>query len=280
MNFLTKHYREFLAHLRDLRGASEATVETYRVVLEDAVGLIDLNEETEPVQVDLMPFRAKISGQKPKTIAKKVSAVRSYLAYLKEIGYHFRILSDEHIKVPKKLPKPVPEHVIEEVLEKSDPQVRLMVLIFYGMGLRISELANLENGDMDREWIRIMGKGDKSRILPVLPLIREGYESYIRQYRPKRYLFEAEGKKLSENQIRYRVKKIFKELGLNMTPHQLRHSFATTLLSHGARITDVSELLGHSALSTTEIYTQVSNSLKMKNYQNAHPLCKDDDATD
>lgn len=280
MSFLTKHYREFLAHMRDLRGASEATVETYRTVLEEAVGVIDLNEETDPVQIDLMPYRAKIADQKPKTIAKKVSAVRSYLAYLREVGYHFRILSDEHIKVPKKLPKPVPEHFISDVLEKSDPQVRLMVLIFYGMGLRISELANLEKGDIDHEWIRITGKGNKSRILPVLPLIREGYETYLRHYAPKRYLFESDEKKLSENQIRYRVKKIFKELGLNMTPHQLRHSFATALLSQGARITDVSELLGHSALSTTEIYTQVSNSLKMKNYQNAHPLCKDDDEAD
>lgn len=280
MNFLNKHYREFLAHMRDLRGASEATVETYRTVLEDAVQLLDVNEATDPLQVDLMPYRAKIADQKPKTIAKKVSAVRSYLAFLKEIGYHFRILSDEHIKVPKKLPKPVPEHFITEVLQRSDPQVRLMVLIFYGMGLRISELSGLQKGDIDHEWIRITGKGNKSRILPVLPMIRESYDAYIRQYAPKQYLFELDGKKLSENQIRYRVKKIFKELGLNMTPHQLRHSFATALLSQGARITDVSELLGHSALSTTEIYTQVSNSLKMKNYQNAHPLCKDDDEAD
>lgn len=266
--------------MRDLRGASETTVETYRAVLEDAVQLIDVNNETDPIQVDLMPYRAKIADQKPKTIAKKVSAVRSYLSYLKEIGYHFRVLSDEHIKVPKKLPKPVPEHFISEVLEKSDPQVRLMVLIFYGMGLRISELASLEKGDVDRDWIRITGKGRKSRILPVLPMIRESYDAYLQAYAPKRHLFEAGGKKLSENQIRYRVKKIFKELGLNMTPHQLRHSFATALLSQGARITDVSELLGHSALSTTEIYTQVSNSLKMTNYQNAHPLCKDDDEAD
>jgi len=280
MSFLIKHYREFLAYLRDIRGVSDATVETYRTVLEDAVQLIDFNEETDPPQIDLMPYRMKISDQKPKTIAKKVSAVRSYLSYLKEIGYHFRVLSDEQIKVPKKLPKPVPEHFISEVLERSDPQVRLMVLIFYGMGLRISELANLEKGDITHEWIRIVGKGSKSRILPVLPMIREGYEAYLRHYAPKRHLFESEGKKLSENQIRYRVKKIFKEQGLNMTPHQLRHSFATALLSQGARITDVSELLGHSALSTTEIYTQVSNSLKMKNYRNAHPLCKDDDETD
>lgn len=280
MSFLSEHYREFLAHMRDLRGASETTVETYRIVLEDAVNLVDVNEAADPVQIDLMPYRVKIAGQSPKTIAKKVSALRSYLSYLKEIGFHFRVLSDEHIKVPKKLPKPVPENFIEEVLAKSDPQVRLMVLVFYGLGLRISELASLKKEDVGHEWIRIVGKGNKSRILPVLPMIRASYDDYMVQYAPVVYLFESDGKKLSENQIRYRVKKIFKELGLNMTPHQLRHSFATTLLSHGARITDVSELLGHSALSTTEIYTQVSSSLKMKNYQNAHPLCKDDDETD
>lgn len=277
MSFLNKHYPEFLAYMRDIRGASEKTVSTYAIVLEDAVGLIDVDESVAPVRVDLMPYRAKIATQSKKTIAKKVSAVRSYLSYLKEIGYHVRVLSDEQIKVPKKLPKPIPDNFIEEVLEKSEPEVRLMVMIFYGLGLRISELASITKEDIGKEWIRITGKGDKTRMLPIHPKIQKACAEYLRIYAPKQFLFESDGIKLSENQIRYRVKKIFRDLGLNMTPHQLRHSFATALLSNGARITDVSELLGHSALSTTEIYTKVSNSLKMKNYLHSHPLCKDDD---
>lgn len=277
MNFLNKHYKDFLAYLKEVRGASEKTVETYRIVLEEALPLLEPDESVNPVRLDLMPYRSKIASQNKKTIAKKVSAIRSYISYLKEIGLHVRVLSDEQIKVPKKLPKPVPEKFIEEVLAKSDPDVRLMVLIFYGMGLRISELASIKKDDIKDGWLKITGKGDKSRMLPVHPMIKTAYETYLGLDAPKEFLFESDGKKLSENQIRYRVKKIFRDLGVNMTPHQLRHSFATALLANGARITDVSELLGHSALSTTEIYTQVSNSLKMKNYLDSHPLCKDDD---
>jgi integrase/recombinase XerC len=104
-------------------------------------------------------------------------------------------------------------------------------------------------------------------------------ESEIREYLKKNgtflYLFEKNGKKLSENSLRYRVNKIFKQIGIKVTPHQLRHSYASDLLNKGGRISDVSMLLGHSSLSTTEIYTKLGNGYKMKNYKEAHPLCKD-----
>ena len=78
--------------------------------------------------------------------------------------------------------------------------------------------------------------------------------------------------KLSEDSLRYKLSKIFKRIGLKVTPHQLRHSFATGLLNEGARIEDVSELLGHESIATTQIYTQLASHLKMKSYNSAHPL--------
>jgi len=81
------------------------------------------------------------------------------------------------------------------------------------------------------------------------------------------------GEKLSENSLRYIVTKIFKRIALKVTPHQLRHSFASSLLNNGANIVDVSELLGHSSMATTQIYTKLGSALKQQNYNKAHPLC-------
>ena len=89
------------------------------------------------------------------------------------------------------------------------------------------------------------------------------------------FVFEKKGEKLSQNSLRYIVNKVFKRVGLRVSPHQLRHSYATQLLNNAASIADVSELLGHSSISTTQIYTKLGSSLKMKNYNAAHPLCQD-----
>jgi integrase/recombinase XerC len=96
---------------------------------------------------------------------------------------------------------------------------------------------------------------------------------YIEKNTPKEYLFEKNGEKLSQNSLRYLVDKTFKRLGLKVTPHQLRHSFATSLLNGGASIADVSELLGHSTMATTQIYTKLGTTLKRENYIKTHPLC-------
>lgn len=96
---------------------------------------------------------------------------------------------------------------------------------------------------------------------------------------PLRYLFERSGEKLSESSLRYIVTKSFKNIGIKATPHQLRHSYATILLNNSARIADVSELLGHSSMATTQIYTKLANVTKLDQYMKAHPLCKEIDGT-
>jgi integrase/recombinase XerC len=95
------------------------------------------------------------------------------------------------------------------------------------------------------------------------------------QHNPSQeYVFEDKGEKLSENSLRYTIIKAFAKVGLKVTPHQLRHTYATELLNNGARIADVSELLGHASMATTQIYTKLGNALKMEHYNQAHPLCK------
>ncbi len=101
----------------------------------------------------------------------------------------------------------------------------------------------------------------------------EAIQHYKAQMGEGEFLFEANGVKLSENSLRYSIMKVFKEVGLHVTPHQLRHAYATQLLNNNARIADVSELLGHSSMATTQIYTKLGNALKMDHYLKSHPLC-------
>lgn len=96
---------------------------------------------------------------------------------------------------------------------------------------------------------------------------------YQRLNSSREYIFETKGEKLSENSLRYTIIKAFAKVGLKVTPHQLRHTYATELLNNGARIADVSELLGHASMSTTQIYTKLGNALKMDHYRQSHPLC-------
>jgi len=121
-----------------------------------------------------------------------------------------------------------------------------------------------------------MGKGQKERELPLLQSVAELIRTYREQEAPRRFLFERRGAKLSENSLRYILSKLFEKSGMKVTPHQLRHAYATELLAHHARIADVSELLGHASMATTQIYTKLGSALKLENYVKAHPLCKDD----
>jgi integrase/recombinase XerC len=149
-----------------------------------------------------------------------------------------------------------------------------MIELIYVLGLRISELEKLKLEDIKNGWVIIKGKGGKIRQLPLLNRTEHLLQEYLGEFCNRIYLFEKNGDKMSSEQLRYRVSKAFKEIGLKVTPHQLRHSFATELLKSGAKISDVSTLLGHSSLESTQIYTKLSSAFKSKSYKKAHPLAE------
>jgi site-specific recombinase XerD len=173
----------------------------------------------------------------------------------------------------KTLPKPVQHTHIVEVLQEATLQEKVIVMMLYTLGLRISELSGLRVEDVNGAWVRVMGKGGKQRDVPLLSTTKTVLEEYLQTFTPKRFVFEKNGERLSENSLRYTINKLFAKRGLKVTPHQLRHSYATALLNGGAPIVDVSELLGHSSMATTQIYTKLGSALKKQNYQKAHPLC-------
>ncbi len=275
-SFFENKIDDFINYLIEIRGYTPLTASTYSLNLKEAFEFIDIERDQEGgFEWNLTPYRTYLREKNKKTISKKVSIVRSFAKYLKELGYNIFLVADDSIKVPKTLPKPVSFEHIKEALKEADDEERLIIVLIYGLGLRISELANLRLENISKEWVRVEGKGQKTREIPLLSAVRIELEKYLRDRNLKEYLFEDDGKRVGESALRYKIVKAFKRIGVKVTPHQLRHSFATDLLNSGGRITDVSKLLGHSSLSTTEIYTKLNNKRKLDSYMKSHPMAKD-----
>lgn len=264
---------EFLKHCEEFRGYSPLTIFSYEESITEMIKHADIEYSGEEIRINLIPLRMKIVSLKAKTIARKLSAIRSFVKYLRRDGAVIHLKADESIKIPKTLPKPVSHEHILEALSHAPMMEHLAILMLYTMGLRISELATLLTVNVGERWCRVMGKGSKERDVPILMHVYEAIQHYKVQKGEGEFLFEENGEKLSENSLRYSIMKVFKEVGLHVTPHQLRHAYATELLNNNARIADVSELLGHSSMATTQIYTKLGNALKMDNYLKSHPLC-------
>ena len=274
MKNLLKHYKlSFLDYLSEIRGYSDLTVKTYDIAITEAFGFIRIDSET-PIVLNLNPYRLHIASLNAKTISKKLSALRSFVKFMHDRGEKIELKGDAPIKVAKTLPKPISKEHIDEALAISNQQESLMVMMLYTLGLRISELSHVKLDDITKKWIKVLGKGNKERELPLISVTSDLIEKYKHEFSPRVFLFEKNGAKLSENTLRYILTSLFKKIGLHVTPHMLRHSYATHLLNNDARIADVSELLGHSSMATTQIYTKLSSNLKMKNYQSAHPLAR------
>ena len=274
MKELHRYKENFLKHLDAMRGYSSHTLISYADAIDQMITEAEITDENDSLILNLMPLRLKIAPLKPKTIGAKLSAIRSFVKYLRKEGIMVELRGDESIKIPRSLPKPVSHEHILVALKGADPLCELAIVLLYGVGLRISELAGLRLEDVNDEWCRVEGKGGKERDVPLPATVREMIRSYHAHHPPNRYVLESGGKKLSENSLRYRIVKRFAEVGLKVTPHQLRHAYATELLNSGARIADVSELLGHSSMATTQIYTKLGNALKMDHYVKSHPLCQ------
>ncbi|MDQ7046249.1 MAG: tyrosine-type recombinase/integrase [Sulfurovum sp.] len=272
---LQNYAEEFLDYLLHIRGYSETSVITYEIALRQMMEVSHFYEEEGMTILDITPFRFEIVKNNKKTIVKKLSAIRSLMKYLlDQCHVSVKLIGDETLKVPQSLPKPIEETYIVEVLDKANLQEKLLLSMLYGLGLRISELSVLKLEDIKEGWVQIHGKGNKVRELPLLATLQRLIFVYVKERVPKTYLFEKGDTPMNAAQLRYILSKLFRGVGLKVTPHQLRHSFATHLLNNGARISDVSELLGHETMATTQVYTKLGSTRKMQEYMKAHPLMK------
>ena len=209
---------------------------------------------------------------KNSTISRRISALRTFYNYLMNEGLINSniFLNVKNPKLEKKLPNYLNYTEMEELLEsidiKNDEGLkrRLLIEMFYSTGCRVSEIINIKVKDIDflNKKIRIMGKGSKERIVYYGDYAKKYLDKYLSKGLNKEYLFvNKHGDKYTVEEIELIVKDIMKHLSIktHVTPHTLRHTFATHLLNNGADIRSVQELLGHSNLSTTGIYTHVSS---------------------
>ncbi len=225
--------------------------------------------------------------------ARAMSTLRGFFRFMEKRGIaeNSAIAGVRTPKLPQAVPKPLSTDealdamtVIGEISDKPWIQARDMALmtLLYGCGLRISEALAMNVGDLpDRDAMTITGKGNKQRVVPVLPIIREATERYLK-LRPfpaekgDPLFIGARGSRLNPGVVQRQVRRLRDLMSLpdSATPHALRHSFATHLLSGGGDLRTIQELLGHASLSTTQRYTQVDGARMMTVYDGAHPRAR------
>ncbi|MFC2071317.1 tyrosine recombinase XerC [Chloroflexota bacterium] len=231
------------------------------------------------------------------SIARKVSAIRSFFRYLvrEEILTADPVQETSSPKLDKRLPEFLTIDEMRRLLEAPDlarPQGqrdRALLELLYASGLRVSELTklNLEQVDLDSREIRVRGKGDKERMVLMGEPAAEALTAYLEQGRPELLVKKRSsaiflnryGERLTERSVQNILEECAGIIGIGkrVHPHMLRHTFATHLLDGGADLRVVQELLGHASLSSTQIYTHVSKSQAKKVYLSAHPMAQEKD---
>ena len=253
---------EFEMYL-ELEGKSQNTVRMYsyyvRKFLEEGN---DLNARSALRFLAML----KKSGYSNKSLNLVVQALKAYFRFE---GLEEEAKKIKSPKVPRSLPKSLTKEEVKKLLSAIPPtrkRDRLIVLLLYGSGLRVSELCNLKISDIDFKRSLIIvrgGKGAKDRIVPIPRALLKEIEDYLKMRNDNsEYLLVEERRnkkdKLSPKTVWYILDKYGKKAGIKVTPHMLRHSFATHMLENGIDIRVIQEILGHSNLSTTQIYTKVT----------------------
>lgn len=290
----------WLAAQKGLRGASGNTLDAYaRDVSGFLAFLTEHKGEAQGIaalgRVTLSDMRAwmafcRSQGIGARSLARRLSAVKSFYRWLAEReGFDATpVLSARAPKFHKKLPRPLAEDAAQDVIDTIDLQSQTpwvaardqaVATLLYGCGLRISEALGLTGADLPMgEALRITGKGGKERIVPVIAPARQAVDAYTRlcpyPAEANAALFRGvRGGPLGPRTVQKLVARVRMQLGLpaSVTPHALRHSFATHLLNAGGDLRAIQELLGHASLSTTQAYTAVDTARLMEVYRRAHP---------
>ncbi len=289
--------KQFVDYLRYERNYSEKTLSAYHDDLESFEKFFkSIDQELSWQTVDSDVVRDWIehmmdNGNKPTSVNRRLSSVRSFFRFALANGLVTRDPARivEGPKKNKRLPAFVKDsdilHLLEEEMwnmnDFKDVCTRMMLLVFYETGIRLSELVSLEDGMIDfvNGQMKVTGKRNKQRIIPFGEELKQALVAYIelrnRNVPPKtEALFvDVKGRRMTSDGVRYLVKKNIARVCTQSkrSPHVLRHSFATTMLNHGAGLESVQKLLGHESVATTEIYTHTTFEKLKEIYNAAHP---------
>jgi integrase/recombinase XerD len=304
MNELVEDFLQFLRHER---GQSDNTAKTYAALLGKFVGWADKQGLKDWKSVELrhlMSFlqheRERQLANEPKDSTRRLSSESVYLE-IAALRAFYRFAENErflptnvaeNLSLPrrwKRLPKALTNQEIEKLLSPEKPETpqslgdQALLELAYASGLRLSELRNLrlEQLHLEAGFINVIGKGNKERVVPVGRKAVEALNRYIEAGRPKlvkprspaNVFLTNRGSPFAAVTLWLRIKRRVRRAGVerNVTPHMLRHSFATHLLEHGADLRVIQELLGHASISTTEIYTHVTGNRLRDIHRKFHP---------
>lgn len=286
------------SYLTDSRRRSPHTVRAYRAAAQRIVDARDLSSFDEVASLEAHDLRAHLAARRAEGIAnasaaRELSALKAFIAFARsEAGDPDpaapRVRGP---RIKKGLPRPVTPDEAVNLADMVDGTAtedwigardRAVLLLMYGSGLRIAEALSLQGRDTPLgEVLQVTGKGGKQRLVPILPITREAVAEYAGAcpypLSAREPLFRgAKGGALSQGMVQKAMARARRALGLpdTATPHALRHSFATHLLSAGADLRSLQELLGHASLGSTQIYTKVDAASLLENYRSAHPRAK------
>jgi len=297
---MDEHLNKFITYLIAEKNASPYTIKNYRHEIGQFLDFLNEQEIGSWDGVDRYVLRRYLAwlqaeGYVKASITRRISELRSFCRYLVREGILDRnpIRTISSPKVPKRLPDYLDVHEVEALLAAPDvmaPQGQrdqAIMEVLYASGLRVSELVslNLRNVDLQHGELRVWGKGAKERLAllggpacrALTRYIQDGRLKLVKENKPTNALFlNRLGSRLSTRSVSNILDKYAKLAGLGrcVTPHLLRHTFATHLLDGGADLRTVQELLGHADLSTTQIYTHVSQARVREVYRKAHPRAK------
>jgi tyrosine recombinase XerD len=288
-----KNIEDFLEYLLIDKKCSIHTLNSYKNELIRYISFLEKNKlDCENIKKeDTLKYLKYLNSEKlnPNSISHNISVIRSFYKFLAIVNFKYKNPID-YFKLPKKaktLPKVLSEDEVEQLLNiesKDNYSIRnkAMLELMYSSGLRVSELLSLKlySIDLVENVLRTEGKGSKERMIPIGDIAMHYLNKYlqIRDSLLKKKVSDSlflnsRGENMSRQGFFKIVKKIAKEKGIkkDISPHILRHSFASHLLKHGADLRIIQELLGHSDLSTTQIYTHIENQNLKDNYNTFHP---------
>ncbi len=283
---------EFLNYLRIDKKYSENTIFSYERDLKKIFNIY-LNEDINNLNKDHIKKEIAKTKLAVSSTSRLISSIKSFYKYLRTFNMVTINLADDLImpKKEKKIPKVLSIADIEKLLslepkDKLDYRNKAIIELLYATGIRVSELINIKLNDLDlnNDVLRTFGKGNKERVIPLGDYAKEALKTYINNYRiflakpGSEYLFlNNHGHKITRQGIFKILNQVAKKTMMNtpFSPHTLRHSFATHLLNYGADLRSIQELLGHSDISSTQIYTHVSKEKLKKNYNDFHPHSKE-----
>ena len=279
---MSKEVEAFIEYLIIVKGLSANSVKFYRgdlIQFEEFLGKSAIKASTDEV-IDFLAEIKKLEDGKivnQRTMNRKLSSINSFFKFAYKEEWTNQKIKVHQLKPPKQLPKFLnSEEIIRSVSHiKGDEhwlilRDKALILFLYATGLRVSEAMDSKKQDIEEGWIRVQnGKGDKQRLVPIADLAMESLNNYLHKRDiVSDYLFvNSKGGRLSRISAFHITKKY-----LNVSPHILRHSFATSLILGGADLRVVQELLGHSSMLTTQIYTHIQKENLKDTVLKYHPL--------